>query len=112
MDTSTEFCVMLTSVDSETAAQALASALVDARLAACVQVLPMSSFYVWQGASRRDAEYLLLAKTRTALWAALEHFIHTRHPYELPELLQLPVTAGSAAYLKWLRENTPAPPQE
>lgn len=67
MATSTEFCVMLTSVDSEAAAQSLASGLVDAGLAACVQVLPMSSFYLWQGASRRDAEYLLLVKTRTAL---------------------------------------------
>lgn len=117
METGSDFCMLMTSVDDEAAAQALAQGMVEAGLAACVQVLPMSSFYVWKGESRREAEYLLLAKTRTALWPALEDFVRTHHPYELPELLQLPVTGGSSAYLQWLREGTravlpPAGPQE
>jgi periplasmic divalent cation tolerance protein len=118
MQTPDDFCMLMTNVDSETAAHTLARGLVGSGLAACVQVFPMTSFYVWQGESRREAEHLLLAKTRTALWPALEEFARTHHPYELPELLQLPVTGGSAAYLQWLREATkpaalpPAPAQE
>jgi periplasmic divalent cation tolerance protein len=110
METATDFCMLMTSVDNQVAAHSLADGLIEAGLAACVQLLPMTSFYVWKGERRSEAEYLLLAKTRIALWPALEDFIRTRHPYELPELLQLPVTAGSAGYLQWLRESTRAAP--
>lgn len=106
MTTSHDYCVVMTSLDNEAAAEALAQQLVEAQLAACVQVLPIKSFYVWQGESRRDAEYLLLIKTRAALFPALETFIRAHHPYDIPELLQLPVTAGSADYLQWLRAGT------
>jgi periplasmic divalent cation tolerance protein len=117
METGDDFCMLMTGVDDEAAAQALAQGMVEAGLAACVQLLPVTSFYVWRGESRREAEYLLLAKTRAALWPALEEFVRAHHPYELPELLQLPVTGGSAVYLQWLREGTragapPAPSQE
>ncbi|MEO8022986.1 divalent-cation tolerance protein CutA [Polaromonas sp.] len=106
MEASTDFCLLMTSVDSEAAAQALAGGMVEAGLAACVQLFPMTSFYVWKGESRREAEYLLLVKTRTDLATAAGDFIRAHHPYELPELLQLPVTGGSAAYLQWLRAGT------
>lgn len=108
METSNDFCVVMTTVDSEADAHSLAGSLVDAGLAACVQVLPMMSFYVWKGERRSEAEYLLQAKTRTALLPALENFIRTHHPYELPELLQMPVVAGAAGYLQWLRDGTRA----
>jgi periplasmic divalent cation tolerance protein len=106
MEESSDVCMMMTAVDNETAAQTLAQGLVEAQLAACVQVLPVKSFYVWQGESRRDAEYLLLVKTRVALTPALETFIRAHHPYDVPELLRLPVSAGSATYLQWLRAGT------
>lgn len=106
METSIDFCVMMTSVDSEAAAQALANGMVQARLAACVQVIPMTSFYVWKDESRREAEYLLLVKTHAALYTQVETFILANHPYETPEIIQLPVTAGAAAYLQWLRAGT------
>lgn len=99
-------CVVMTSINSEAAAEALAQKMVEAQLAACVQVHPVKSFYVWQGESRRDAEYLLLIKTRVALYPELEAFIRTHHPYEIPELVLLPITAGSDDYLKWLRAGT------
>ncbi len=107
METSSDFCMLMTSVDDEAAAQALAQGMVEAGLAACVQVLPIS-FYVWKGQSRREAEYLLLGKTRSALWPSLEQYIQAQHPYSVPELLQLPVTGGSTAYLQWLREGMQA----
>lgn len=99
-------CMVMTALDSEAAAEALALQLVEARLAACVQVMPVKSFYVWQGESRRETEYLLLVKTRAALYAQVETFILAHHPYDTPEILRLPVVAGSSAYLQWLAAST------
>ncbi len=98
--------MVMTAVDSEAAAEVLAQQLVETRLAACVQVMPVKSFYVWQGERRREAEYLLLVKTRAALYAQVESFILAHHPYETPEILQVPVTAGASAYLQWLGAST------
>ena len=98
--------MVMTAVDSEAAAEELALQLVEAQLAACVQVMPVRSFYVWQGESRREAEYLLLVKTRAALYAQVETFILAHHPYDTPEILQLPVVTGSSAYLQWLVAST------
>lgn len=98
--------MVMTAMASEVAAEVLAQQLVEAQLAACVQVMPVKSFYVWQGESRKEAEYLLLIKTRAALYAQVETFILARHPYDTPEILQLPVTAGSSAYLQWLGAST------
>jgi periplasmic divalent cation tolerance protein len=106
VDQPADYCVVMTSLAGEAAAQALAQKMVDGQLAACVQLLAATSFYVWQGESRREAEVLLLIKTRTALYPALQTFIRTHHPYETPELLQLPVTAGPEDYLQWLRAGT------
>ncbi|WP_341923309.1 divalent-cation tolerance protein CutA [Polaromonas sp. YR568] len=99
-------CMVMTAVGSEAVAEMLAQQLVEDRLAACVQVMPVKSFYVWQGESRKEAEYLLLIKTRAALYAQVESFILAHHAYETPEILQLPVTAGSNAYLQWLGAST------
>jgi len=98
--------MVMTAVGSEAAAEVLAQQLVEAQLAACVQVMPVKSFYVWQGESRREAEYLLLVKTRATLYAQVESYILAHHPYETPEILQLPVVAGSSAYLQWLGTST------
>jgi len=98
--------MVMTAMASEAAAEVLAQQLVEAQLAACVQVMPVKSFYVWQGESRKEAEYLLLIKTRAALYAQVETFVLARHPYDAPEILQLPVTAGSSAYLQWLGAST------
>ena len=99
-------CMVMTAMASEATAEVLARQLVEARLAACVQVMPVRSFYVWQGESRKEAEYLLLIKTRAALYAQLESFILAHHPYDTPEILQVPVTAGSSGYLQWLGAST------
>jgi len=99
-------CIVMTAINTEDAAATLAQRLIEAQLAACVQVMPVKSFYVWQGESRRDTEYLLLVKTRVALYAQVEGFILANHPYETPEILQLPVVTGSSAYLRWLGIST------
>lgn len=99
-------CVVQTTLPSEAQAAELARAIVQARLGACVQVQAIRSFYVWQDQAHDESEWLLNIKTRSALYPALEAWIRERHPYETPEIVQLPLTAGSAPYLAWVDANT------
>ena len=101
-----EFSLVLTSIAAEGDADAIAKALVDERLAACVSVLPpMQSTYRWKGTVESAAARQLLIKTKAAQVAALEVRVRELHPYEVPEFLVLAIDAGSPAYLSWLREN-------
>lgn len=84
-------------------AQAIAQALVEERLAACVQIVPgMRSIYRWQDRIEHDDEVLLLIKTTAAHWSALVARVSQLHPYEVPELLAFTASAGSPAYIDWL----------
>ena len=94
--------VLLTAPDPETA-QRIAQALVEERLAACVNVLPgVRSIYRWQGAVEQASEVLLIAKTQADRSDALAARVRALHPYELPEVVVLPVSGGSEAYLGWV----------
>ena len=100
--------VLLTAPDSEVAAR-LARVLVGEGLAACVNVVPgVRSIYRWQGALQEDAEVLLVLKTRVERCAALAARVKDLHPYALPEVLELPATGGSEAYLDWVRTESSA----
>jgi periplasmic divalent cation tolerance protein len=96
---------MTTCPDRRSAAR-LAGSLVDARLAACVQLLPIESHYAWKGKRTRSREVLLLAKTRAARFAAVRDHIEEHHPYEIPEIVAVPASAGSAAYIAWVLGQT------
>lgn len=88
-------------------ADALAAALVEARAAACVSLVPgLRSVYRWNGAVEHAEETLLLAKTTTAAYPALEALVRTKHPYELPEIIAVEIAAGLPAYLQWLADET------
>lgn len=102
----TTACIVLTAAGTEEEAEALAGAVVEARLAACVQIQRVRSVYRWQGQTRREPEWLLTMKTRSARFAALEAFIRERHSYALPEIVQVPIGAASADYLQWLTQGT------
>lgn len=99
-------CIVTTTMGTEDEAEELAVAIVEARLAACVQIQRVRSIYAWQGDIKREPEWLLSMKTRTGRYAALEALIRERHSYELPEIVQFPITAGSADYLRWVAEGT------
>ncbi|TPG04270.1 divalent-cation tolerance protein CutA [Rhodanobacter glycinis] len=89
-----------------TSAQAIAEALVGEQLAACVNRIPgIHSTYRWQGAVTTDNEELLLIKTTAIRFEALRARLLELHPYELPELIAVPVEHGHAAYLDWVRAN-------
>lgn len=99
---STAIVVLCTVPDRETAIR-LAQAAVTQRLAACVNVLPgAESIYLWEGALEHATELLLVAKTTTAAYAALEQLWLSEHPYELPELIAVPIACGLEAYLQWI----------
>ena len=88
------------------AAEALATTLVERRLAACVNQLPgVVSVYRWHGALERGAETLLIAKTTRERYAALEAAVRALHPYELPEILAVNVASGLSSYLRWVHES-------
>jgi periplasmic divalent cation tolerance protein len=94
--------VLMTAANGEEAAR-LADMLVGAHLAACVQILPeMESVYRWKGKVERQAEVLLIAKTSRAKFDEFEREVRALHSYETPEIVALPITAGSAPYLEWL----------
>lgn len=87
-------------------AQRIAAALVERRLAACVQVGgPITSVYRWQGAVETADEWLCTIKTTRAAYARVERAIRQLHPYDEPEIIAVPLVAGSAGYLTWLDEQ-------
>ena len=101
--------VMTTTATPEDA-ERIAQALVERRQAACVQIVgPIRSIYHWQGNVENGREWLCLAKSRQDLYPQIEATIRSLHPYEVPEILALPVTAGSASYLAWLEQAVGAP---
>ena len=101
-----EFSIVLTTASDPAVVQRLIDEALGARLAACVQVLPMMSHYRWQGQIEHTSESLLLFKAKSQDYQALEALIRHHHDYEVPEIVQLPVTAGLPAYLNWIREET------
>ncbi|MCM8564620.1 divalent-cation tolerance protein CutA [Thauera linaloolentis] len=99
--------IVFTSLPDTASAQALATAVVEAGLAACVNILaPCRSVYRWQGAVERADEVPLLIKTTRARYAGLEAAIRARHPYELPEIVAVPVVLGLPGYLDWVAAGT------
>jgi len=97
---------LATAPDAEVAAR-IAHALVDERLAACANLVPqVRSIYRWQGRVEDDTEVLLVIKTRADRVAALADRLRALHPYEVPELVVLPVVGGLAAYLAWMSAET------
>ncbi len=101
--------LVLTNLPDRASAERLAESLVERRLAACVNILaPCRSVYRWKGAVQHDEEHPLLAKTSAECYPALEAAIRDAHPYELPEIIAVPVERGLPAYLAWVEAETKA----
>jgi len=99
--------VVLTNLPDRAAAERLADLLVAGNIAACVNILaPCRSVYRWKGVVQHDEEHPMLIKTTTERYAALEAAIRGNHPYELPEIVAVPVERGLPAYLQWVDEET------
>lgn len=104
---SAEYVVVLTTLPGDADAAAFGRALVDERLAACVNLLPaMESIYRWEGQIERESERQVIMKTSRERVAALWDRVRELHPYEVPEFLVLPIADGNEAYLRWVGEAT------
>jgi len=102
----TPYIVVFTTINDELKARRLASLIIETGLVACVSIsAPIFSTYRWQGNIETEKEWLLIIKTIRKNYHRLEKLIRTHHPYQTPEIVALPITAGHAAYLRWLKEN-------
>jgi len=97
--------VIATCPDNETV-RGIIGALMENRLAACVQVFPIESVYTWEGKLCQDREFALHIKSRTALFDKIKEAINDNHGYQVPEIIQIPITDGLPEYLKWIDDNT------
>lgn len=104
----TDKIVVFITAPSEDEAVKIASALVDEKLAACVNIVPgLRSIYRWEGKICDDREVLMVAKTKQSIFEKLEDRVRSLHPYATPEIIAIPVTAGFEGYLKWVDESVP-----
>lgn len=102
--------LIITHFPDKTGAIALAEALIDQHLAACVNVLgPCTSVYRWQGQVESADEIPVLIKTQRQHYVQVEQLIKMMHPYELPEVIMVPIMGGLPAYLQWIAHETPIP---
>jgi periplasmic divalent cation tolerance protein len=102
-----EYVIVLTTLPSDADAAEFGRALVEERLAACVNVLPvMESIYRWEGAIENDAERQVVIKTARQQVVALWERVRDLHPYDVPEFVVVPIIDGNDAYLRWIAEAT------
>jgi periplasmic divalent cation tolerance protein len=107
MSNMSEAIVVLVTCGSEEEATKIANALVEGRLAACVNIIsPVRSIYRWEGKIWDEKEWMLIIKTQKKRFEDLEKKVKSLHSYSVPEIIALPIIEGSAPYLKWLEENT------
>lgn len=103
----TDVIIVLVTTGAEEEAEKIARTLVEERLVACVNIInPIRSIYRWEGKIQDDREWLLVIKTRQAHFAAVETRVKALHSYQVPEVIALPITAGSEPYLEWVRKET------
>lgn len=103
----TTYQLVLTTCPDRDSAERIARTLVERRLAACVNIVPgVQSYYEWKGKIETGQEFLLVIKSRAELFETLQKQIVSAHPYELPEIIAVPVSTGSAPYLAWLEAQT------
>lgn len=100
----TDFIQIFITVNSMEKAREIAETLIEKRLAGCIQIGgPITSIYRWQGRIMEDQEWLLIAKSDSAHFIELSNEVKRIHPYEVPEILALPVVEGNSSYLNWLK---------
>lgn len=103
------FIEVLTTTANAEDAQRIATALINGRLAACAQIIgPVTSVYRWQGTVETALEYQIVAKCRASQFTQASNCIQSLHPYDLPQVVAVPIVAGSVNYIKWMAEETQA----
>jgi periplasmic divalent cation tolerance protein len=97
--------VVLVTASSFGEAEAIATGLIEAKLAPCINLIPITSIYLWEGKLCKDGEYQLIIKTDLDKFSQLERKIKELHSYDVPEIIALPVVEGSKSYLSWISQT-------
>jgi len=98
----TNYCIVITTTDSKTKANTLAEAILNEKLAACIQINEIESRYFWDGKLEQNSEYKLEIKTTKDNLSKLKEFIKTNHSYEVPEIIAIPILDGNREYFEWV----------
>jgi periplasmic divalent cation tolerance protein len=101
-----EYSVIISTFPDKESAKKAAKLLVEQRLAACVQMFPIESVYLWKGEICEDGEIMLFIKSRTEMFAQIAAAIKANHSYDVPEIIQIPIADGLPEYLNWIGECT------
>jgi len=99
------YCIILTTFAKQDEAKPLIDSLLSKQLAACIQCFPIHSHYVWKGKVENNDEVMLFIKTMSSMYPEVEKEIKAHHPYETPEIVQIPITNGSQEYLSWIGDS-------
>jgi periplasmic divalent cation tolerance protein len=100
------YLVVLSTFDKREEAERISRLLLQKRLCACIQIIgPIKSLYLWKGKAEEAEEWLCLMKTSSQLYKEVEALLLKEHPYEVPEIIALPISIGSPSYMKWLEEE-------
>ena len=101
-----EYCSIYVTAGSEEEAAGIGRTLIEERLAACANILPVKSIYRWEDSIENDAEVVMFIKTRSSLAEKVTERVKSLHSYEVPCIVVLPITQGNAEYLQWIEEST------
>ena len=101
---SNEYSITITTFPNKDTAKPIAKLLVENRFAACVQIFPIESVYIWQDKVCDENEVMLFIKSKTELFEKISALIKENHTYEVPEIIQVPITGGLPEYLKWIED--------
>jgi periplasmic divalent cation tolerance protein len=101
----TDFIVVFVTCSSQEEADRLALSLVEEKLAACINVTPVNSFFRWEGKACEESERLLVIKSRGSLFETLEKRVRELHSYDVPEIIALPIVKGARGYLDWIEKS-------
>jgi len=101
-----KYALIITTTNSKKNAKKIIKTLLKKKLAACIQVFPMESFYTWEGKVNQDKEFILFIKSTKKLYDQIEKVILKKHIYTTPEIIQIPIQKGASAYLSWISEVT------
>jgi periplasmic divalent cation tolerance protein len=101
----TDYCIVITTFSDDSNGKKIVDALIEQRLAACIQVIPMQSFYHWKGQVNCDEEKLMLIKTKRSLYEKVQDSIVANHDYDTPEIIQVSIQDGFPGYLNWIADE-------
>ncbi len=100
------YSMVITTVENRSQAQKLAQKVLQAKLAACVQLEDIESLYMWDGRLQNDGEVRIVFKTKATLYTKLQNLIKQHHPYDVPQIVEVAIEKGSQEYLDWIGEET------